>query len=1427
MFHIDFVSFLVASFVFSLFWAATGHLLYLFYAFVWRSGLGLLGFVRKAEDPAAGAAGAGDDDSLVSGVRAMLSRYGVQLLGVLGALLAVLGFFWLLGDLVADQATQRILQLGSLLILTAVLLFAGYRMRVVREDLLGTSLMLLGFWMIPIDGWFYEEFILGYSTRSAYQTFVVLTALGTFLTLRTRSRTFGWLTPQCLLAALLLLGYKFQWSTAAVAYVAALAAPGLLALSLFLDSLPGAALFVRPLMVSGALASIAALCLLLGSTPEALPWLPLAVAGLGGGTLGVIAYLVSDLRGVLVLVPYFGVLFHEFFSRFATDYGHLGVVSALLGLALLALERTRRRGAERRRGLDPWCSVPALALLLLALVGDGVSLALLLERVTGLHLVGMADVDAQGLPTLWAEVQRAVFYLSRLDPALVCMAISGTLTAAGLAYLGGEAAIPLLSFGAGIPLALGAGAAVLWLRPYELFGEAYWSYFLVLLVASAAAAVGLRRGRGRPAARALGFCAHLLTPLTYLLLGARIWAPGSVADWWVGLTLAVVGLQCFLHARIAGSAPNLSRLGAVLTALPWPFVIVAVASWHSSPTLPGLVAAGLVVNGVLLGYGLRAELWVEAVAGGLGIGATLLAAAVSVGQGEIAAKLVVVCFGLVLLYAGARSRRGAGAVGLVLLAAAGLAAAPPPRRLTSAGTLAALGAANSDDPLIRVVLRATKVAVPAAESGESLAGLLRSQLGAQSGIDSAAAALQIAATPLRLQVASDHHPLRPLDSLRDVAPRSLDFAALARRLPGGPQLPARAGDALDQVPADYIQLRFASAGSLARILDFYQGRGRAILEVTAPGLALPGPGVAFERAVGIPLQELAEGCRQGVLLVGDPYLGQAPDLVLVLQFPDPEAARAAEEAGRARTDPARLGRRGDLVALGTLPGDAARVLAFMGEESAPQALAREPDFRYASLLPLPGPDGRLFVSEAAVRRLVSARFWIAANRRADCQAELADLEAAHAFGAGTGRPLPADPAAARREAIHRGWVRSGLVCRAGGALSRADDGLPHCAVHGNRRHPRPLAAAAVDRIYREEEDAYRSFQWRYGALYATWIDPISVGLEVTEEAVVLSTAILPVARQPFYRTMAAVARQGGRHQGPLMLPPGADEALASVAVRLPPAGHELWRSWSGLFRHRYYREPSLWRLDSLLDPSPLGGAAGVMLFPGDPGFMIPRERLWKDAEPPPVAAYREVVEARRASAYLAELVGGRGHHSLPGGAEAYGFRLLGHRWIHAAVGEQAVILAAAPERLEELVTKPRSNGVLDNGSAWMRVRPARLWEAGKAYRSLVGSFLGTRCRKLLASIQTLLDLDVAWPAEAARWPQGEPFLDPAGRCPGGGSFAVEGAVVRCSLHGSVDHPVEGAPQAGSPVDRLLQSLDTLETEIAAQDDAIWTRVVLR
>jgi hypothetical protein len=1416
------LSALVGFFFFSLAFAFFGHLLWRFYGFLWRSLIGLLGFKPKE---AAAVAVPGESGGLEASLRRGLREHGLQLLGLGGALLAVAAVFWLLGDLVSSERLQRWIQFGALLLLTAALAGWGYRLRSRQPDLLGTGAMLLGFLLVPVDSWFYQQFILGYSTCGVFLVLLLMSGIGFGFHRSTGSRTFAWLAPLCGLAGLLLIGYKFNWSLEAQSYFASLLTPLVLAFGLWAESRAWFPPFRNPHRSCVAVAALASLLTFLGSEPEALAWLPFLVAALAGGSLAVLAYLVSDLRGLLILLPFLGSIFYEHFSRFGTDYGGAGTAAALLALALLAGERYARQGRERSRGLEPWFSVPALALLLLAIVVDGLSVMLLGVRISDSTRFHSGQLAFDRVPYLWADVQQAVYYLARLDPTLLWTACSGVLSAASLAYLSREAGVPLFGFGAGVPLALGLASGLLWALPLELHSRNYVFPLAALACACAVAAYRLKPTSWRPAGRGCALAAHLLLPAAYLALGARLHAPYSLPAWWGVLTVAVIGFQFVLHARLAGLPTAWTCLGLALAVLAWPAAIVTLSPVDDAGVMVALVMLGLALSGGALWLSLASHHIEEAAIGATGLLLTLLATASIVDKGQIVVKLVVLAAGLALLWAGARARRS----GVALLLAAALAAsatqAAQPNRVVTRDGLATLGRANPDDPLIGVVLRSSGVSFSAVETTEKVWKTLRDHLGTLSGLDSIQAALQLAASPLRIRLRGNL-PSFELARLTSAAPRSLDYPGLARRLPGSPSLPERAGDPLDRVPPDRIQLRFSSAEALGRVLALYEQRGRAVLAVASPGLALPSPDVAFRAALGVSLVEASAGCSAGALLIGDPSLGLAPDLALVLRFGSLTEASARAESWRQRWGQDRAAAVGEFAVLAlfarTLPPVVRALDGSWGED-----LSGEPDFRYASLLSISAPDARLFIGEAVVRRLVAPAFWIVSNRRDDCLAELADLEAAEAYGRLTSRPLPAAPDDAQFEAIDRKWMAPGGQCRSGGTLSRGANGVPSCSVHGSRLAPAALEAPP-ELIHPAEQTAYELFFQRYRQLYGQWTDPICVGVDARSGVASLEAAILPVARQPAYQTLLSWSRSwlGGEARPLITVPPAAREALAAVAVRSPLDYGGMWNQWEvGRYLRGYYRDPSLWRLETLMQPSPLGSCAGVLLLDADLTGLPSPDRLWKDPAPLPLAVFREVRQPERAAAYLKELMSGRSHRKYAGG-EGYGIRLHGRRWVHAAVNHQLVGLATSEEQLDRLLSQPVEHGSLPGAGAYLSLRPAALWKAAREQRGTGAGFFLDGCRRFLGSAQNLVDLGLSWPLPASGFPRGEPFLDPSTRCPGGGEYRLEGPLVVCTLHGSCEAPRSGLPADNSPLASLMESIARVSAELAVLDDGIMTRVVL-
>ncbi|MBI4860642.1 MAG: hypothetical protein HY815_10330 [Candidatus Riflebacteria bacterium] len=1405
--------------LFSLVWAFTGHFLFLFYRFLWRWLVGLLG-----GGSAASAAGENPTTEAQSGVKpspwalpvnlSTLADHSGAIVGLVGVVLAVSAFNWLVSDLVSDTFARRAVQLLGLIVLTAALLGWGFILRRRGPDPLGTGLMLVGFFMIPIDAAFYETHILGYSTRSAYFLLGLMALLAVVLHRTTTSRTFAWIAPQCATLSLLAVGHRLQLNEEFTAYLASLAAPLFLALSCWptFEAVVGT---VRgPFRLAALLLSLSALGAALSSTPEAVAWLHLMVGLLGGGTLAVLAYLVFDLRALVVVIPYTGALFAAYFSRFSATLGPIGGLMALAAVALLGLERTIRTGAERRQGLDPRCAVPAVSLLLTAVSLDSLTVLQLLARLSELGggaraLALLSRPGPDGIASLWFEGQKAVFYLSRLDSTFFWCALSLPACAAALVYVGARIEVAFFGLFAGVPLAIGLACALMYLLPWSLWSSWYGGLLLSAVVVAFAATLTLRRRSVFGAHLATELTTHVVLPLAYLTLLYPL-EPAGPPGWLVSLVLAVLGGQAILIAAMHPALWPFWNVGIVLLSLCWPLSI-AVHPYGRGDLLASffpLVIVSLAVTVGMLWIGLARRKLNLAVVGGTGLVLAVLATTNHIAPGDVVPKIILLAAGLGMLYGGFRFRRSGGPTAMLLLvsmASSTFAAGP----VITQERLHTLAQANPDDSFIVVTMAAAGRWMPPPIDSDGMFKSLGDNLSSLSGIDSAAAALQIADRPLRLTVAPGSTAGMPLSGLVPVRPTALDYPLLARRLPGAPALPDLDGDELAQVPADRIQLRFAGPGSLSRILSFYEDEGRAILSVTSPGLSLPGPDAVVRRTLGVGLAEATKGCRDGVLSIGDPYLDVGSDLVLIARFDSDERAAAREREWRGVAGEARTRAIGRLALLATTPealDEVVRSMERSRSKSRSGTLGRAADFRYLSLLSLSAPDGLLFIGEAVVARLISPGFWVASRRRADCRATLAELEAARTYGSAAGRALPDDPEAALAEAVQRRWI------------------APGTAVHGGLASPLPLRPDRVDRLHETERHAYLEFSNRYEALYGRFIDPIAVGISAQAGRIDLDTVILPVARQPAYQELIRfVAPASVTGSTPIRLPGVVQDALAAVAFRYaqPAVG-----SWLGS-RHPWLPwrpDPAVWRLSNVVSPWPFGSTVGAALLPGDPLFFEPRSRLWADPAPLPLVLFQDHLRESGATAYLSELLAGQRPGCVAGARGSFDARVYGRRHVVGAVDDAFLHLGTSPDQLATALKQPVRSGRLPGGTAWMSLRPASLWKAVGPERAEVGGWLGDRCRRTLASLEARAILGLPWPSvDPDREVDRATGLPP---CPGGGIYACENTVVRCSVHGTVERPVKALPLTGSALHRVLDSLHLLEVELALLSEGIRTRLAI-
>jgi hypothetical protein len=559
-----------------------------------------------------------------------------------------------------------------------------------------------------------------------------------------------------------------------------------------------------------------------------------------------------------------------------------------------------------------------------------------------------------------------------------------------------------------------------------------------------------------------------------------------------------------------------------------------------------------------------------------------------------------------------------------------------------------------------------------------------------------------------------------------------------------------------------------------------------------------------------------------VISLGDPYLALACDAALVLEMPGEAEAGARVLEWAARFDSSLSMASGRLAVLAT---DAALLQRLMLHLDNPgpigTSLAEAIDFRYTKLMDLPSPDGFMFISEQCISRFVSPTFWFSTNRRGDCLADLAELEAAFYFGKATGRALPEDPGEARREAVHRGWLLDGTDCRDAGHIALEGSVLV-CSVHGSRLTPQRVDLDRDTQIHPQESGAYREFGSRYERLYRQFIDPIAMGIEVRGAHTVLETVILPVARQPYYLTLQSWAGPWLRPDLTLTRPPGPADALASLAFRaLPPQA--MGTSWSGSYY--YYRDPAWKSIQRMMAKGGLGQTIGLTLIPGDLTTLRPPQEMVDDPRPLPLLVSHDVGDPKLAREYVASLFGDGGSAGA-GNSRRFHCRVYGKKSLHAAVDDRSVVLGSERAAVEKALAEPGKKGELPGAVAWMRLRPDALWKSLSTRPDFSLDALSETCLRVMGSRQNVIELSPGGSPTPEGVPTGDPFFDPQARCPAGGEYTLSGGGILCSLHGAPRDPRSAPPAPGSPLEKMLQSLDSLELELAMSPGGIRTRLVI-
>ena len=661
------------------------------------------------------------------------------------------------------------------------------------------------------------------------------------------------------------------------------------------------------------------------------------------------------------------------------------------------------------------------------------------------------------------------------------------------------------------------------------------------------------------------------------------------------------------------------------------------------------------------------------------------------------------------------------------------------------------------------------------------------------------------------------------------------------------------------VPKDWIYLRFVNGEHLVAFLaeldgwirhglTFYGGEAERADFLFTPFTRLGMPDPRKYPA----LYEVIPGPAVTVTL-SDPFLREGTDVTLILPegvpsflFPEPDP-KLASEVSRYR------GEAGGRILLSSSRKALARVMALgnaEGDAPHPEALAAAADFRYMrTRMPAREDEaGFLYLSEGFLKRLVGPGMRLLESRRIRCASHLNTITYASLLFRNETGGLPLD----LKTLVDAGYLEEeDLRCPHGGTYSLSEGLVGSCSVHGQQDRLTPLLELDLTRVTEEEAGAYRRFARAYGRFWRRVFDPVGISLRRKGTSWTVDLEAFPLAEQSLYRRLADFA--GG---APV------DDRKGRVApftvlrggVRVDPSYFETIMGW--LEDHRLVPDEADRRLlvEGFENRVTVGLLDGPMLFDFDLSGFAGQAIEWRATEEVflapllgganlPLYATVPLRDPEGAAGFLAALERGlRVRGARPeGGAfslkvssygmndakppTAFGVRvvtveLFAFRFrLFYTLDSDRLIVASRPEVIDRVLRGSRPRDADGAYNLKLSLYPGQ-WSKVRS-DLMLGYEEGAR-RTCLGHLSRLGAF------AAGERPLAQRALGARFRCPDGGTYEWTGdGSWRCSVHGALDAPVQGAkPERVHPVMRLLNGLDEVTFTLRFTEEGIHVRVGL-
>ncbi|MHC4531205.1 MAG: hypothetical protein ACYSXD_06560, partial [Planctomycetota bacterium] len=179
------------------------------------------------------------------------------------------------------------------------------------------------------------------------------------------------------------------------------------------------------------------------------------------------------------------------------------------------------------------------------------------------------------------------------------------------------------------------------------------------------------------------------------------------------------------------------------------------------------------------------------------------------------------------------------------------------------------------------------------------------------------------------------------------------------------------------------------------------------------------------------------------------------------------------------------------------------------------------DFQYMRTI-FPGTaeaeDGFIYMSDSFIRKLLSARWKIEAQRRIICQNHLRMIANAATMYKTETRKKPAIKTLIAENYLDQETIQ----CPDEGTYSLDGSGRAFCTVHNCLQYCTPVASIAIDQVAHAEANDYEEFVTRYNNYWSRYFDPIGIRFKFGDH-IEVETCILPLIENSIYNQLREIA----------------------------------------------------------------------------------------------------------------------------------------------------------------------------------------------------------------------------------------------------------------------------------------------------------------